>query len=137
MRHWKRQQLVSLADQAFNVTGQHEQAIHYLELIRDHVDPGFPHVHYILGLLAQFEDNQALLEVCRARLGGFGVEWKALLEPRPDNIIESIVLAGMLLRKAAKDQWCIVRMPSRQDPLRSASDKIYRLFAHFRQRPAK
>jgi hypothetical protein len=114
MRHWKRQQLVSLAAQAFNVTGQREQAIQYLELVRDHVDPGFPHVHYILGLLASFEGDQVLLETCRTRLRGFGAEWKTLLEPSPGDVMECMFLAGMLLAKAVSDQWDIVLPSSRQ-----------------------
>jgi hypothetical protein len=114
MRHWRRQQFVSLTARAFNVTGQREQAIQYLELIRDHVDPGFPPVHYILGLLAWFEGDEVLLEICRTRLRGFGAKWKALLEPSPGDVMECMFLAGMLLAKAASDQWDIVLPPSRQ-----------------------
>jgi len=114
LRHRRRQELVSLAAQAFNVTGQREQAVQCLESIRDHVDPGFPPVHYILGLLAQFENDPVLLETCRTRLHRFGTEWEVLLEPGTRDVIECMVLAGMLLAEAAKDEWRIVAPLRRQ-----------------------
>ncbi len=89
--------------------GSHRAARSDLEYVRDHFDCGVPYLHQMIGLLAEFEQDELAKATAMERLKEFGPQFEGPLDSSPKLLAAATV--GLMANFGIA-----IRAPGQKDP---------------------